>query len=403
MKYAILVGDGMADDPVEALDGRTPLEVAETPHMDALAQDASLMGLVRTIPVGFTSGSDIGHLSILGYDPNVYFTGRAPIEAASQGIDLGPNDVAIRCNLVTLADRNGETILVDHSGGHLTAKQAEPLVKALKRELERDGIELHQGVGYRHLIVWRDGADLMNDLQFVGPHDIPGESIDPHLPQPSDAEGARAVLELMDRGRDVLAELDHATAANAIWLWGAGPSPSLPRIPERFGLEGAVISAVDIVRGLGALAGLDIIDVPGMTGYVDTNYEGKAQAALDVLDEGDDLVLVHVEAPDEVSHEGDVDKKLQAIQDFDARIVGPIVAGLAEFKDHAILVMPDHPTSLTTRVHTADPVPFVLKRSDASFAAGADAYHEEAARSTGIVIDQGHRLMDRLFAVRRRG
>lgn len=399
MKYAILVGDGMADDPVEALDGRTPLEVAETPHMDALAQEASLVGLVRTIPDGFTSGSDIGHLSILGYDPNVYFTGRAPIEAASQGIDLGPDDVAIRCNLVTLDDRDGTTVMVDHSGGHLNAQQAEPLVKALKDALERDGIELFQGVGYRHLLVWRDGADLMNDLEFVGPHDIPGQPIEQHLPQPADADGARALRELMDRGREVLADLDHDTAANAVWLWGAGPSPSLPTIPERFGLEGSVISAVDIVRGLGALAGLAIVDVPGMTGYVDTNYEGKAQAALDLLHEGDDLVLVHIEAPDEVSHEGDVDKKLQAIQDFDARIVGPIVDGLADFKDHAVLVMPDHPTSLTTRVHTADPVPFILKRSDASFAAGAGAYHEVAARGTGILIERGQTLMERLMAV----
>ncbi len=401
MKYAILVGDGMADDPVDALDGRTPLEVAETPHMDALAQDASLMGLVRTIPEGFTPGSDIGHLSILGYDPNVYFTGRAPIEAASQGIELGPYDVAIRCNLVTLDERDGQTVMVDHSGGHLTDRQAKPLVKALQGELARDGVELHPGVGYRHLLVWPDGADLMSDLAFVGPHDIPGEPIEPHLPQPSDAEGAGALRELMKRGRTVLAELDHNTSANAIWLWGAGPSPSLPTIPERFELEGSVISAVDLVRGLGALAGLDIVDVPRMTGYLDTNYEGKAEAALERLHEGDDLVLVHVEAPDEVSHEGDVDKKLQAIQDFDARIVGPIVEGLSAFQDHAVLALPDHPTSLATRVHTSSPVPFVLQRSDASFGAGAPEYSERAARQTGIVIEQGHQLMERLFAVRR--
>lgn len=401
MKRVILVGDGMADDPVEALDGRTPLEVAETPRMDALAQEASLMGLVRTIPDGFVSGSDIGHLSILGYDPNVYFTGRAPIEAASQAIELGPDDVAIRCNLVRLDERDGQTVMADYSGGHLTDSQAKPLVKALKRALERDGVELHQGVGYRHLLVWRDGADLMGDLAFVGPHDIPGEPVDPHLPQPSDAEGAQALRELMDQGRDVLADLDHGTAANAIWLWGAGSSPSLPTIPERYGLEGSVISAVDLVRGLGALAGLDIIDIPGMTGYIDTNYEGKAGAALELLHEGDDLVLVHVEAPDEVSHEGDVERKRQAIQDFDARIVGPIVDGLSDFKDHAILVMPDHSTSVTTRVHTADPVPFVLQRSDASFTVEAPGYTEAAARDTGIYIGHGHQLMDRLFAVRR--
>ena len=401
MKYAILVGDGMADDPVEALGGKTPLEVAETPRMDALAREASLMGLVRTIPDGFTSGSDIGHLSILGYDPSVFFTGRAPIEAASQGIELGPEDVAIRCNLVTTGERDGEAVMLDHSGGHLNAQQAEPMVKALKGALEREGIELHRGVGYRHLLVWRDGADLMNDLEFVGPHDIPGQPIEQHLPQPADADGAQALRELMETGRGVLENLDHDTAANAIWLWGAGSSPSLPTIPERFGLEGSVISAVDIVRGLGALAGLDIVDVPGMTGYLDTNYAGKAEAALDLLHEGDDLVLVHVEAPDEVSHEGDVDTKLRAIQDFDARIVGPIVDGLSAFKDHAVLVLPDHPTSLATRVHTSSPVPFVLRRSDASFAAGAPRYSEEAARETGIFIEQGHRLMDRLFAVRR--
>ena len=401
MKYAIVVGDGMSDDPVDALDGKTPLEVAETPRMDALAREASLMGLVRTIPDDFVPGSDVGHLCILGYDPSLYYTGRAPIEAASQGIDLGPDDVAIRCNLVTIGERGGQIVMLDHSGGHLNAQQAEPLVKALKGALEREGIELHRGVGYRHLLVWRDGADVMNDLEFVGPHDIPGQPIEQHLPQPADADGAQALRELMETGRGVLEDLDHDTRANAIWLWGAGSSPSLPTIPERFGLEGSVISAVDIVRGLGALAGLDIVDVPGMTGYVDTNYEGKAQAALELLHEGDDLVLVHVEAPDEVSHEGDVDKKLQAIQDFDARIVGPIVDGLAGFKDHAVLVMPDHSTSLATRVHTANPVPFMLRRSDASFTAGASCYTERTAQDTGILIGQGHQLMDRLFAVRR--
>lgn len=394
-KYAILVGDGMADEPLEELGGRTPLEAARTPHMDALARRASLLGLVKTVPEGFEPGSDVANMSILGYDPREHFTGRAPIEAAAMGIELGPDDVAVRCNLVTLRERDGRTVMADYSAGHLPTEAARRLIELLKPHLEDERRELYPGVSYRHLLIWRGGRAQLEGVQLTPPHDIPGEPVEPHLPR--GGEGSHALIELMNRAREVLAGVDHGTPANAIWLWGAGPKPQMPPLRERFGIGGSVISAVDLVRGLGALAGLRVIRVPGATGYLDTNYEGKAKAALEALHQGDDLVYVHVEAPDEVSHEGSLEKKLQAIEDFDARIVGPIVEGLEAFERWALLLLPDHPTPLTKRVHAPDPVPFALVRSGESGGRSAEGYGERAARGTGVLLEEGYRLLGRLL------
>lgn len=397
MKYAVLVGDGMADDPVPQLGGKTPLDASRTSHMDALAQGAWRMGMVRTIPRGYEPGSDVGNMTILGYDPGKYYTGRAPIEAVSMGIELEPEDVAIRCNLVTLEERERRTVMADYSAGHLSTEQARPIVEHLRPALEGDGMELHPGVSYRHLLVWRGGRPHMEGAVLTPPHNIPGDPIEGHLPRGS---GSERLVALMDRSRELLSASPAATQskANAIWLWGAGTRPDLPSIRDRFDITGSVISAVPLVSGLGACAGLRVLRVPGATGYLDTNYRGKAAAALEALAEGDDLVYLHVEAPDEASHEGSVEKKVRAIEDFDARIVGPIVEGLARLGEHAVLLLPDHPTSLESLVHMGDPVPFVIHRGGReNREQSKPAFSERMARGTGTVVESGHRLMGMLF------
>ncbi len=311
------------------------------------------------------------------------------------GIELGPDDVAVRCNLVTLSERDGQTILADYSAGHIATDEAHKLIKLLQPHLEDERFELYPGVSYRHLLVWRGGRSQLEGVQLTPPHDIPGEPVEPHLPR--GGEGSYALIELMNKAQEVLTSVDHNTQANAIWLWGAGPKPQMPTLRERFGITGSVISAVDLVRGLGVYAGLNVIRVPGATGYLDTNYQGKAEAAINALQQDDDLVYVHVEAPDEVSHEGDLKKKIRAIEDFDQRVVGPIVEGLRKFDEYAVLLMPDHPTPLKKRVHTADPVPFAILRSGTSEKHLERTYSERAAREAGIYVDEGYKLIEMLL------
>jgi len=391
MKYVILIGDGMADEPLDELEGKTPLEVARTPHMDALARRAEEMGLVKTVPEGFEPGSDVANMAILGYDPKRYYTGRAPLEAASMGIELAPDDVALRCNLVTLREEDGRLIMEDYSAGHIPTDEAHKIIESLKPALEDERFRLYPGVGYRHLLVWHGGRD---DLALTPPHNIPGEPIEPHLPR---GEGSELLIELMERARTKLSRLK--SRANAIWFWGAGRRPQMPTLKERFGLRGSVISAVDLVRGLGALTGLKVIRVPGATGYLDTNYEGKAASALQALREGDDLVYVHVEAPDEVSHEGSLEKKLQAIEEFDARVVGPLLEGLTQFDEYALLLMPDHPTPIRKRVHTPDPVPFLIYRGREG-RSPSSGFSERSAQAAKIYVPEAPQLIERLSAAR---
>jgi len=384
MKYVVFLGDGMGDYAYEALDGRTPLQAARTPHMDWLAARGAL-GLVRTIPAGMPPGSDVGNLSALGYDPRRYYTGRAPIEAASMGLDLGPRDVAVRCNLVRLAERDGQTVMADYSAGHIDSREAHALIERLQRELGTDSLRFHPGVSYRHILAWKDGIAVED---CTPPHDILGQPIDDYLPK---GEGSDLLCDLMHRSRDLL---DHPKA-NSIWLWGCGVMPQLPAFSERFGVSGAVISAVDLVKGLGVLAGLEVLEVEGATGYLDTNYAGKVAAALEVLQERD-FVYVHVEAPDETGHEGRLEKKIQALEEFDARIVGPILEACPRFGPHAALLLPDHYTPVRVRTHTPEPVPFALYRSDAP-QARARGFNEVEAAETGLVLDEGHCLMARFL------
>jgi len=383
VKYAILVGDGMADSPLPELGGKTPLEASHTPHMDALAQRATL-GLVKTIPDGFAPGSDVGNMSIMGYDPRRYYTGRAPLEAASIGVKLNPEDVALRCNLVKLGKKNGQWVMEDYSAGHIPTEESKVLIELLRRELEDETFQFYAGVSYRHLLVWRGGR---GDLKLTPPHDIPNQPIEPYLPK---GEGSELLLDLMGRARKLL----EGKRTNAIWLWGAGRRPQMPTLEERYGLQGSVISAVDLICGLGIYAGLKVIRVPGATGYLDTNYRGKVEAALRALKE-DDLIYVHVEAPDEVSHEGDLQKKIRAIEDFDAKIVGPVFEGLGQFGEFALLVLPDHYTSVRLRIHTPEPVPFVIYRGgDAKPQKAERGFSEASAMASGLYIENGHEILD---------
>jgi 2,3-bisphosphoglycerate-independent phosphoglycerate mutase len=398
MKVAVLLGDGMADVAVEELGGATPLEAAATPAMDALAREGTL-GLARTVPEGMPAGSDVANLSAFGYDPRVCYTGRAPLEAAAMGVSLGPDDVAYRMNLVTLRVGVGEVLLDDFSAGQVSTEEARRIVETLSQELRDDGFEFYPGVSYRHLLVWRGG---LGGARTTPPHDIMGQPIQTYLPQ---GEGADALLGIMTGSQILLKE--HPVnrerrsrgkkEANSVWLWGQGRRPRMESFRERFGLSGAVVSAVDLLKGIARVCGLEALEVPGATGYLDTNYEGKAGAALEALRRSD-FVFVHVEAPDEAGHSGRVADKVRAIADFDGRIVAPVRAGLeAMGEPFVLLVMPDHPTPLHLRTHTSEPVPFALYRSDGASSVPGTAFTEAAAAATGVFVPEAHRLMEQIL------
>ncbi len=389
MKYAIVVPDGMADRPVARLAGRTPMEAAAKPHMDRVAASGRL-GLVCHTPPALPPGSDVALLSVLGYDPAACYTGRAPLEAASMGIALGPSEVAFRCNLVTL---DGET-LVDHSAGNISDREAAVLVQLLNKELGSETIRFYPGVGYRHLMVYRGSAPLA--AECTPPHDILDQPVARHLPR---GEGAETLIRLMQRSRDFLAahEINEVridlgeNPANGIWLWGGGTRPQLPPFAERYGMRGAVVAAVDLVRGIAVSVGLDTIRVEGATGYVQTNFAGKGQAAIEALDRYD-LVFVHVEAPDEAGHQGNIQAKVDAIEAVDKHIVGPLHAALEARGAYRLLVLPDHPTPLEVRTHVAEPVPFACCGSDVAEASG-QRFTEANAAATGLRVEPGHSLL----------
>jgi 2,3-bisphosphoglycerate-independent phosphoglycerate mutase len=397
MKIVILLGDGMSDIAYNELGNKSPLQYAATPHMDFMAQHGQV-GLAHTVPAGLPPGSDVANLSVFGYDPRTCYTGRSPLEAISMGVDLGPDDVAFRMNLVTLKPQGSSIYMQDFSAGHISTDDARELVGELQKELGSSEIEFYSGVGYRHLMVWRGGKDAM---RTTPPHDISGKAILDSLPR---GEGADNLNNITNHAQMVLhshpvnvkrKEQGHLPA-NSIWLWGHGKTPRIETYREKYGLTGAVISAVDLIKGIGICAGLDIINVEGATGYIDTNYLGKGQAALAAL-EDHDFVYVHVEAPDEASHEGIMQHKLQAIADFDQQVVGTVLEGIKKYGDYAVLCMPDHPTPVKLMTHTSDPVPFVIYRGAAGEGNGAVAYDEFQAKSTGLVIE-GHLLLPQLLS-----
>ncbi len=398
MKYIVLLGDGMPDEKIEVLGGKTPLQFASTANMDRMAR-LGKFGLARTVPDGFPPGSDVANLSVFGYDPGVYYTGRSPLEAASIGVALGPDDVAFRLNLVNLQTRGGRLYMRDYSSGHISTEEGGELVTQLQNALGDNEFQFYPGVSYRHLMVWRGGRE---EMKTTPPHDITGKCVDKYLPQ---GEGGERLIQLMNASREILAGhpvyrkrvQGNKVPANSMWLWGQGKAPKMQTYRERFGLTGAVISAVDLIRGIGVYAGLDIIKVPGATGYVDTNYQGKAEAALKAL-ETSDFVYLHVEAPDESSHSGILEYKIRAIEDFDAKIVGPILEGIRKFGDYRVLCVSDHPTPLRTRTHTATPVPFVIYSGETGPKADLKGFDEESAQASGLFVDEGFRLMEMMLA-----
>ena len=382
MNYVICVPDGAADEPVPALGDRTPLAAAAMPNLARLAATGEV-GRAATIPAGFPPGSDVGNLSILGYDPARYHTGRAPIEAAAMGLRLAPDQVAYRCNLATVSD---DGIMVDFAGGHPTSETAAPIIAALEAELGgRDGISFHPGVQYRHILV---APAALSDAECTPPHDLIGQP----AAYPTGPAAAR-LNELMEASRAIVGRFD--TEATQIWLWGQGAQPELPPFRATWGLDAALVSAVDLVRGLGALARILVVAVEGATGWYDTNYEGKRDACLQTLADGADLFLIHVEASDEAGHAGNLEAKVEALENWDRRIIGPLVEGLDSLGEWRLLLLPDHPTFLRTRTHTADPVPYLLASSARN---GPGGTYSEAGTDRYSPV-AGHSRMGRLVAV----
>ena len=391
MKHAIVIPDGAADRPAEALGGRTPFEVARLPNMDYIATEGRL-GTVRTIPSGMAPGSDVAILSLLGYDPVRSYTGRAPLEAAARGIEARPDDWIFRCNLVTVADGK----MVDYSAGHISTQEADVLVRALEEQFGSDTLRFYAGVGYRHLLVVR-GESFK--VQTTPPHDILGRGVRKYLPK---GKNAARLRELIDASRDVLGshQVNRVRSdlgenpASQIWLWGEGQKPALASFRKRWGLTGAAITAVDLVRGIARLIGWDVIEVEGATGYYDTNYAGKGEAAIEALG-NHDLVVVHVESTDEAGHNGDAREKVRALEAVDREIVGPLLKALQGAGDPwRILVAPDHETPLDVRTHEGRPVPFVMMGDGLEAGRRERAMTETAARKAGLHVAVGHELME---------
>lgn len=403
-KYVIVIPDGAADEPHESLGGKTPLQAARLPAMDRVAGEG-VLGRSRNVPDRFLPASDVATLSLFGYDPERYYTGRAPLEAAAMGIELGPDDWAVRCNLMTINDGR----LTDFTAGHITSDQGAELMKSLHERLGRPNVEFRAGVSYRNLMIYRGSP---GEARFTGetvtdpPHDHPNQPVEEHLPR---GPGSDLLKELMAAATPVLANHPVNAArveagkspANAIWLWGQGKAPAVPKFADLRGLNGAIISAVDLVRGVGVLAGWSRIDVPGATGYLDTDYAAKGRYAIRALEDAD-IVCVHVEAPDEASHEGRADAKVEAIERIDRDIVAPVLAALQEYDQWRLLISPDHSTLLRTRAH--DRAPVALAMAGTNLPASGLTYDEITARDRGgPFFDQGYQLMDRFLDLRWKG
>jgi len=401
MKYLLIIGDGMADYPVEALNGKTPLQVANKPNMDELASNGR-NGILRTIPEDMGAGSDVANLSILGYDPEKWYTGRGPLEAATRGIHLAKDDIAFRCNLIT----EENDVLMDYSAGHITSDEARELMKAVEDNFGKPNeIDFHAGVSYRNLLVFRNGS-YSDDVLCTPPHDALGVKISETLPR-AKTQAAEFTVATLKRmifdSKEILEEhpvnINRAglgkRPGNMIWPWGQGKKPSMPTLQERYGISGAVISAVDVVKGVGIYAGMEVVNVPGATGFYDTNYEGKADYALEALKKYD-MVLIHVEAPDEAGHSGDHEQKIRTLEDLDRRLIGRLLEGLDQ--ECTIAVLPDHATPIRVRTHTRDPVPFTIC-SPLIEADEVKCFDEVSARKGGFgLLEKGEMFM-RLFVL----
>lgn len=402
MKYVVVLYDGMADYPVPALGGKTPMMVAKKPNFDRMAKHGTV-GLVRTVAPGLTPGSDVANLSVMGYDPCLYYTGRSPLEAVSMGIDLSDTDVALRCNLVTLSDEEdySEKTMVDYCAGDISSEEAAEIIKTVEEKLGNDIFAFYSGVSYRHCLVWHGGKTEIGKL--TPPHDISGRKIGGYLNKNPDAAG---LLELMEKSCEILK--DHPVnlkrisegkrPANAIWLWGQGSRPSLPSFEKLYGVKGSIISAVDLLKGIGICAGMNTPDVEGATGYIDTNFEGKAQKAVEELENGSDFVYIHIEAPDECGHRNEPENKVKAIELIDSRVLPIVLEALEKYDDYKVMILPDHPTPIVTGTHASDPVPFMIYHKKDEKDSGVDSINEETASKTGLFIEEGPSLMSRFLS-----
>ncbi len=398
MKYVIVLGDGMADYSIDELNGKTPLEYAKTPVMDELAVKSEI-GLVHTIPEGMSPGSDTANLSVIGYDPKIYYSGRSPLEALSIGVDMEASDVSFRCNVVTVSEEDcayEDRTIIDHSSDEITTEEAAILVEALKEGFLREGYELYVGTSYRHLLIWKNGEVV----ELTPPHDILGKVIGEYLPKD------QALYDMMKKSYEILNEhpinVERAkqglNKANSIWFWGAGTRPALSSFEEKNKKKAAMISAVDLLKGIAVGAGMTNIDVEGANGGLHTNYEGKANAAVKALVEDDfDFVYIHVEAPDEMGHQGSVERKVQAIEFLDEKVIKVVKEGLEKADvDFRMLVLPDHPTPICIRTHVNEAVPYMLYDST-DIKSGKYLYHEKDAKASGLYIEEGHTMVDHLF------
>lgn len=396
MKYVVVLCDGMADYPVPALGGKTPMMVAKKPHIDALAAKAEV-GLVRTVAPGLKPGSDVANMSVLGFDPHRFYTGRSPLEAASIGIDMKDSDVSLRTNLVTLSDKGepfADKVIEDYCADDISTEEARQLIEAVQAAFGGGEYDFYTGVSYRHCLIWHGGTTELGNM--TPPHDITGKVIGPHL---STAETARPLLEMMEKSFDLLK--DHPVnkarvaagrrPANCIWLWGEGKRPALQPFEALYGIKGGMVSAVDLLKGIANCAGMEVAEVPGATGYIDTDFEGNAKAALDLLTRND-LVYVHFEAPDECGHRNEPENKVKAIEMIDSRVLPILEEGLEQYEDYKILLLPDHPTPIVTRTHASDPVPYLLYQKSAP-KTGVDTINEETAKATGIYMENGPAMM----------
>lgn len=399
MKYVVILTDGAADTPVDELDGKTPLEAATKPNIDALAC-RSEVGMVRTVPEGYPPGSDVANLAVFGYDPEKYYTGRSPLEAESIGVPLELTDTTFRANVVTLSDEENyaDKTMVDYSSDEITTEEAHKLIDAVNEKLSCDEYEFFGGTSYRHLLVWHN---MTNDFSLTPPHDISGRKIGEYLPKND------VLLGLMKKSYEILKDhpvnLDRQRRglhpANSVWIWGNGTKPDLDTYANKFGLRGTVISAVDLIKGIGNCAGLDIAEVEGATGTVHTNFDGKAEAAVNALKDGADFVYIHLEAADEAGHRHEIDNKVKSIELIDSKIVKPVLDYLkSSGEEYRILLMPDHPTPLNIMTHTSDPVPYILYKSDNEIDSGVETYNEKTAAATGIDAGMGYTLMTRMLS-----
>ncbi|MBQ3029592.1 MAG: cofactor-independent phosphoglycerate mutase [Agathobacter sp.] len=428
MKYVIVLGDGMADRPIEELDNKTSLEYAKTPYMDALAQKGEL-GMVHTIPEGMKPGSDTANLSVLGYDPKKYYSGRSPLEALSIGVPMKDTDVALRCNLVTLSEEQDcyeDRYMIDHSSDEISTEDAAVLLAAVRDAFENKWFQFYVGTSYRHCLIWNQGSIVELDQ----PHDILGQCIREHLPanlgidckvgpKGWGVKDSNPLYYMMKKSYDILVNHPINVArrekglkpANSCWFWGAGTKPALSSFEEKTGKKGAMISAVDLLKGIAVGASMQVIEVPGANGGLHTNYEGKAQAAIDALTkDGNDFVYVHLEGPDEMGHQGSIERKIQAIEWLDEKIVKPISEGLSEAgEDYRMLILPDHPTPICIRTHSSEPVPYILYDStqggvidveESQDVPAGDSilrYNEKDAAKTGVYVAEGHTIIDKLL------